>query len=46
MLFGAGVSTFALFELIGPEVIAYSVLLTPLYYFIINKAESANIKEA
>jgi uncharacterized membrane protein len=46
LLFGAGVSTFALFELIGPEVIAYSVLLTPLYYFIINKAESANIKEA
>ena len=46
LLFGACVSTFALFELIGPEVIAYSVLLTPLYYFIINKAESANIKEA
>jgi hypothetical protein len=46
LLFGAGASTFALFELIGPEVIAYSVLLTPLYYIIMNKAESANIKEA
>ena len=46
LFFGAGVSTFASFELIGPEVIAFSVLLTPLYYFIINKAESANIKEA
>ena len=46
LLFGAGLSTFALFELIGPEVIAYSVLLTPLYYFFINKAEPANIKEA
>jgi hypothetical protein len=45
LLFGAGVTTFALFELIGPEVIAYSVLLTPLYYIIMNKAESANIKE-
>ena len=30
-LFGAGVSTFAMFELIGPEVISYSVMLTPLY---------------
>jgi len=46
LFFGAGVSTFALFELIGPEVIVYSVLLTPLYYFFINKAESVNIKEA
>lgn len=46
LLFGAGLSTFILFELIGPEVIAYSVLLTPLYYIIINKAELANIKEA
>ena len=45
LLFGAGLSTFTLFELIGPEVIAYSVLLTPLYYIIINKAELANIKE-
>ena len=46
LLFVAGITTFALFELIGPEVIAYSVLLTPLYYLIINKAELANIKEA
>ena len=46
LLFGAGLSTFTLFELIGTEVIAYSVLLTPLYYIIINKAELANIKEA
>ena len=46
LLFGAGLSTFTLFELIGLEVIAYSVLLTPLYYIIINKAELANIKEA
>jgi len=46
MIFIAGMTTFALFELIGPEVIAYSVLLTPVYYIIMNKAHSANIKEA
>ena len=41
LLFVGGVITFALFELIGPEVIAFSVLLTPLYYVLINRAESA-----
>jgi hypothetical protein len=40
LLFGAGVSTFALFELIGPQVIAYSVLLTPIYYIMMNRMES------
>ena len=41
LLFVGGVITFALFELIGPKVIAFSVLLTPLYYVLINRAESA-----
>ena len=40
LLFVSGITTFAMFELIGPEVIAYSVLLTPLYYIMMNKAES------
>ena len=39
MIFIAGMTTFALFELIGPEVIAYSVLLTPVYYIMMNRTE-------
>ena len=41
MIFIAGMTTFALFELIGPEVIAYSVLLTPVYYIMMNRIEPA-----
>jgi len=41
MIFIAGMTTFALFELIGPEVIAYSVLLTPVYYIMMNRTEPA-----
>ena len=41
LLFVAGITTFTLFELIGPEVIAYSVLLTPIYYIMMNRTESA-----
>lgn len=40
LLFVAGITTFALFELIGPQVIAYTVLLTPIYYIMMNKVES------
>ena len=40
LLFVAGITTFALFELIGPQVIAYSVLLTPIYYIMMNRMES------
>ena len=32
-----GITTFALFELIGPEIIRYSILLSAFYYFWINK---------
>ena len=37
--FIAGASTFILFELIGPEVIAFFLLLAPFYYVVINKME-------
>ena len=38
-LFIAGLTTFTLFELFGPQVIAITVLLTPIYYFAINRIE-------
>lgn len=41
ILFVLGMSTFALFEAIGPVVIRYVILLCPLYYFVINKIEKA-----
>tara|TARA_B000000475_G_scaffold37289_1_gene27765 strand:- start:760 stop:1293 length:534 start_codon:yes stop_codon:yes gene_type:complete len=41
LLFVGGISTFALFELIGPQVIAYSIMLMPFYYIIINKLDAA-----
>jgi len=41
LLFVGGTTTFALFELIGPEVIAYSIMLMPFYYIIINKFDAA-----
>ena len=40
LLFVAGIITFALFEMIGPKVIAFSVLLTPAYYIMMNRAQS------
>jgi hypothetical protein len=42
LLFVAGLITFILFELIGPVVIKYTVILTPLYYIMINKLENRN----
>ncbi len=41
LLFVAGITTFTLFELIGPGVIAYTVLLTPIYYIMMNRSKSA-----
>ena len=41
LLFVGGTTIFALFELIGPEVIAYSIMLMPFYYIIINKFDAA-----
>ena len=42
LLFIAGCITFALFEIIGPKVIAYTILLMPFYYILINKTQSIN----
>jgi len=32
-----GIMTFALFEIIGPEIIRYSILLCAFYYFWVNR---------
>ena len=40
LLFIAGIITFTLFEIIGPQVIAFTLLLTPLYYILINSMGS------
>ena len=36
LLFIAGVFTFSMFELIGPKVIGYSLMVMPFYYFFVN----------
>ncbi len=39
----AGIFTFTMFEVIGPEVIGYSLLLTPFYYLLVNKLDREGI---
>ena len=39
-IFIAGILCFALFEIIGPQVIAYTILMTPIYYIIMNRIEN------
>jgi hypothetical protein len=39
ILFLAGITCFAFFELIGAKVLGYALTLTPFYYFFINKYE-------
>jgi len=39
----AGIITFSLFELIGPEVTAYTLILMPLYYILINKMDKKKV---
>ena len=39
LLFIAGSVTFVLFELLGPKVIAYTILLMPLYYIFMSKTQ-------
>ena len=39
LLLIAGSVTFALFELLGPKVIAYTILLMPFYYIFMSKKE-------
>jgi hypothetical protein len=45
LLFSAATLTFTLFELIGPEVIGYSVILMPIYYLILNRAAKSTMEE-
>jgi hypothetical protein len=42
LLFIAGLSVFALFEMIGPIVIAYSAAAAPFYYASINRADNTD----
>ena len=39
LVFFAGSMTFALFEMIGAQVLGYAVLLMPIYYILIKKIE-------
>ena len=43
LLFIAGVFTFSMFELVGPKVIGYSLLMMPFYYIYINWLDRKNI---
>ena len=45
LIFSADTLTFTLFELIGPAVIGYSVMLMPIYYLILNRAAKSKIEE-
>jgi hypothetical protein len=45
LIFFAAMLTFSLFELIGPIVIGYSILLMPFYYFAINRIKVAAIEK-
>jgi hypothetical protein len=45
LIFFAAMLTFSLFELIGPIVIGYSVLLMPFYYFLINRRKVRAIEK-
>ena len=45
LLFAAATLTFMLFELIGPQVIGYSVILMPIYYLILNRAAKSTMEE-
>ena len=42
ILFLSGITTFTLFEMLGPQVLGYALILMPIYYIIINKLESRN----
>ena len=42
ILFLSGIATFTFFEMIGPKVLGYALILMPVYYIIINKLENRN----
>ena len=43
ILFLAGITCFTFFELIGAKVLGYALILTPFYYFFINKYEKQKV---
>jgi hypothetical protein len=45
LIFFAAILTFSLFELMGPIVIGYSILLMPFYYFVINRIKVEAIEK-
>ena len=45
LIFFVAMLTFSLFELMGPVVIGYSVLLMPFYYFVINRIKVEAIEK-
>jgi len=42
ILFLSGIATFTLFEMIGPKVLGYALILMPIYYITINRLEKRN----
>ena len=42
ILFLSGIATFTLFEIIGPQVLGYALILMPIYYITINNLEKRN----
>ena len=42
ILFLSGIATFTLFEMIGPQVLGYALILMPIYYITINNLEKRN----
>jgi len=42
ILFLSGITTFTLFEMIGPQVLGYALILMPIYYITINNLEKRN----
>jgi hypothetical protein len=42
ILFLSGIVTFTLFEMIGPQVLGYALILMPIYYITINNLEKRN----
>ena len=45
LIFCAAMLTFILFELIGPAVIGYSILLMLIYYLLVNRAAKSKMEE-
>jgi hypothetical protein len=42
ILFLSGIATFTLFEMMGPQVLGYALILMPIYYITINNLEKRN----